>query len=1062
MPYHRRVRTLRAAAELLAGADSIESLAAIAACSGCDGASHPLDARAREALGLPDCVTAAHVAPGRGALRALLLSVSSGAGLRELLPRIAAKLSARAPHLLWLVVATHGETGELALAAWTDDRRPPRVSALLANRRAIVDSDADTLRALASTPAAIGRDILVHARWVEILGRESLTNRFYRALEQAVDTIAQSSSLGAAPARREIALLNTSRLLFLSFLEAKGWLDGDSAFLARQFDETMARGGRFHDRVLRPLFFGTLNTPSRLRAAAATRFGNIPFLNGGLFARSPIERRHRGLAFTDDAYGRLIGGVFGQFRFTAHEETATWSEAAVDPEMLGRAFESLMAPPERRRTGAFYTPFALVERLTNAGVESVLAGTDADPAEILASLTVLDPACGSGAFLVHALEQITHRLRLLGDQRDVSTVRREVLTRSIFGVDVNPTAVWLCELRLWLSVVIESDETNPRAVLPLPNLDRNIRTGDALGARAFGDGDVHLRGIAALQRLRHRYASASGARKESLGRELDRAERKRGLDSLARELASVAEQRRDLVAARRGRDLFGARYEPSRDERIAAADLRRRAAALRTARARIAAGGALPFSFPVHFADVAARGGFGLIVGNPPWVRMHNVAVKQRADFRRDFEVARHAAWTAGAAPSGAGRAFAAQVDVAALFVERSLQLAAPNATIALLLPVKLWQSLAGGGVRRLLAESASLVRVEDLSEAAAAFDAAVYPSLVVARRGGEQHADGDVRDTRHRDTRIVVHRRGAAGLEWPAPAASLPFDASPGAPWILLPPDARRAFDVLRRQGEPLASSSIGRPLLGVKCGCNDAFVVTLSAVHGDVADVVTSDGRRIEIEHSMLRPLLRGEQLDAWTARPGTEHIIWTLDAAGAPLAKLPPLTARWLSRWKRRLDARTDARHRARWWSLFRTEGAATDMHRVVWGDLGRRPRAVVLDAGDATVPLNSCYVARCSISDDAHALAALLNGPVARAWLNAIAEPARGGYRRYLGWTVSLLPVPRDWPRARDILAPLGRAARAGCAPNDHELLRVSLAAYDVEHDDVGGLVAWMSC
>jgi hypothetical protein len=78
------------------------------------------------------------------------------------------------------------------------------------------------------------------------------------------------------------------------------------------------------------------------------------------------------------------------------------------------------------------------------------------------------------------------------------------------------------------------------------------------------------------------------------------------------------------------------------------------------------------------------------------------------------------------------------------------------------------------------------------------------------------------------------------------------------------------------------------------------------------------------------------------------------------------------------------------------------------------------------------------------------------------LNAIAEPARGGYHRYLGWTMSLLPIPRDWPRARAILAPLGHAARHGRPPNDHELLRLSLAAYDVEHDDLAGLVAWMSC
>ena len=113
------------------------------------------------------------------------------------------------------------------------------------------------------------------------------------------------------------------------------------------------------------------------------------------------------MSFSDEAYGGLIADLFGQYRFTAREETASWSEAAVDPEMLGRAFESLMASAERRRTGAFFTPFALVERVADAGLEEALANGSVDALE---RLTVLDPACGSGAFLVHALERIADAL----------------------------------------------------------------------------------------------------------------------------------------------------------------------------------------------------------------------------------------------------------------------------------------------------------------------------------------------------------------------------------------------------------------------------------------------------------------------------------------------------------------------------------------------------------------------------------------------------------------------------------------------------------------------------
>jgi hypothetical protein len=1055
------VRTLRDAAELLASADSIDSLAPIAAAVGCVGSALPLDRDTRRSLGLDDNVLDARIAAGKGALRALLLVIAPHASLRDALTRIAGRLATRAPHVLWIVVGTQADTSELAIIAWTGERHPPRVAALVANRAHLVDSDAETLRALGSATA--DHDLLVHSRWVEILGRGALTIRFYRALERAVTTIAESSAVGPKEVRAEVALLDTSRLLFLSFLEAKGWLDDDRAFLSHQFDRCIGQGKRFHERVLRPLFFGTLNTPARRRAPTARAFGRIPFLNGGLFARTPLERRWRAMSFSDDAYGSLIFDLFAQYRFTACEETASWSEAAIDPEMLGRAFESLMVSDERRRTGAFFTPFSLVERVTDSGLEVTIGR---NLAELLASgslpanerdairaqlreLSVLDPACGSGAFLVHALERIAGRLVQLGDTRDASTIRREVLTRSIFGVDVNPMAVWLCQLRLWLSVVIESTEDDPSRVVPLPNLDRNIRVGDALSGNAFGDTETRARGGVAIRRLRERYANASGSRKETLSRQLERSERERALASIDREILLAGARRRDLVVAQRGRDLFGERYRPARDERLATATLKQRSASFRAIRRRIVAGGALPFSFPVYFADVAARGGFNLIVGNPPWVRLHRIAIADRVAFRRDYHVARLAGWAPGAGPAGAGAGFAGQVDVAALFVERSVRLLAPSAGLALLLPVKLWRSLAGGGVRRFIHDETQLCRLEDFSDAPAAFDAAVYPSLLVARRDESSAACIDV----------AVHHRGREMLGWKATPESLAFDASPGAPWIFLPPQARHAFDALRAAGIPLAQSVIGRPHLGVKCGCNDAFVVDLIDADDDLAEVLTVDGRRLTLERSLIRPLLRGEQLERWQPPPTNQSIIWTHDANDSPLAQLPPRASKWFAGWRRQLAARTDARGRPRWWSVFRTESARFDRPRVIWGDVGREPRASVLDAGDPTVPLNSCYVVRCQTAADAHALAALFNGPVARAWLDALAEPARGGYRRYFGWTMSLLPLPADWSRAREILAPVGERARAGDRPTEIALLDASLAAYGLDAEAVAPLVAW---
>lgn len=149
----------------------------------------------------------------------------------------------------------------------------------------------------------------------------------------------------------------------------------------------------------------------------------------------------------------------------------------------------------------------------------------------------------------------------------------------------------------------------------------------------------------------------------------------------------------------------------------------------------------------------------------------------------------------------------------------------------------------------------------------------------------------------------------------------------------------------------------------------------------------------------------------------------------------------------------------RGKTRWWSLFRTESAACSLPRVVWNDIGKHPRAAVLFAGDPSVPLNTCYVVRCPDLRDALTLAATINSPLAAAWLDVIAEPARGGYKRFMGWTMSLLPLPRSWPRACEILSPLARCAMQGAPVSDEAFLGAVLDAYSLRRDEVQSLLDW---
>jgi len=1041
------VQTLERATALLRGATSLDGLAAILFELGFFAPALPLDEKSRQALGLPTDIRTASITEGEGSLRGLAIELDGGSDVRQTLTAVATQLSRNASQFLWLLVSRRAGTSDLAIVCWSSTRSHPHVVSLVCDRDRLVESDAETL----CTLSAVGpeSDLLTPARWLDVLGRDGITQRFFRTMQAVVSGLADSLTGVITPdERRELALLYASRLIFLSFLQTKGWLDGDFSFLRNGFDECISRAGRYQRTVLEPLFFGTLNTAIRARSSRARKFGRIPFLNGGLFCRSSLEKRTRTCEFTDEAFGNAYGSLFSRYRFSPREDSTAWSEASIDPEILGKAFEALMAVPDRKSSGAFFTPQLLVEEIAGHALSSVLA-TDGTQGEILRRIRVLDPACGSGAFLVYMLERIATLRQEHGESGSLADIRRAVLTSSIFGVDLNPMAVWLCELRLWLSIVIESGDVDPMRIAPLPNLDRHIRVGDSLAGGAFNDGSPI--GSRKIVSLRRRYTRSVGPRKRTLARALDRMERSAAVDVLTRKRIRLTAERKEILIALRARDLFGDRHAPGADARIRLDDVR---SSLREITIRVKAlrsGAALPFSFAAHFSDVAAAGGFDVVVGNPPWVRVHRIAETSRDRLRRDFAVYRNAAWKNGAAIAGAGKGFGAQIDLAALFVERSCDLLRPGGTMALLLPTKLWRSLAGGGVRQLLFDRTNIVVLEDLTESHAGFAAAVYPSLLVARREADRSDD-------HMPAIAAAVRTHQGSAQWVCPRKLLPFDETPGSPWVLIPPAARRAFDRVSRGAVPFFRSSFGRPMLGVKTGCNNAFIVRVESIDGDVARVC-GGGRVGFIERKMLRPLVRGETLEKWELVGQREYLVWPQDQQGRALRTLAPHARSWLSPFHEALSARSDLHGRFPWWSVFRTESANHSSPRVVWADFGLSPRALVIEAREPLVALNSCYVVSCRTTSDAYALATILNSPLCAAWLNSLAEPARGGYRRYLGWTVSLLPIPANWDRACNLLAPLGERAMRGEIPTDAEIVSAVLDAYQLKPTDVQPLLFW---
>ena len=301
-----------------------------------------------------------------------------------------------------------------------------------------------------------------------------------------------------------------------------------------------------------------------------------------------------------------------------------------------------------------------------------------------------------------------------GDLRPIAEIRRAVCTASIFGVDVNPTAVWLCELRLWLSVVIEHEEEDPfSGCPPLPNLDHNIRVGDTLavppafapltyhswGGAPWGltrtpSTDRPATGRAALPplpvtptpsphrtaTLRARYAALSGPRKLAAARRLDTAERAHALATLDRTLAPPPPRpRRSPPSPARPRPLRHASTPRSHCHRSA-----------RHTPHRPPGNGPPPHrprqrgSPPVRFSPGTspmwqASTGLTLCSETRPGCALMRSPRDTRDALRTHYASARNAPWAAGATLARAGQGFAAQTDLAAPFTERALALTRPH-----------------------------------------------------------------------------------------------------------------------------------------------------------------------------------------------------------------------------------------------------------------------------------------------------------------------------------------------------------------------------------------------
>jgi len=507
----------------------------------------------------------------------------------------------------------------------------------------------------------------------------------------------------------DYALQLLNRLMFLYFIQRKRWLGGNPRFIAdfwRAYKETRQPVDTFFDRWLSVLFFEAFNNkfhggyrhfPDEIRSA----FQLAPYLNGGLFARNSLDEAYS-VKLPDEFFATLFDtfdgsrpGFLERYNFTIAESTPLDIEVAVDPEMIGKVYESLVnltseglvEEDQRGSAGIFYTSRVEIDLMCRLALVDALAhrlGADKkpllydavfayEPAEKdaadaalaahnlwpeldrhLRDLTVCDPACGSGSFLVGmllVLDDLQARANAqLGREETPYERRRRIIGEQLYGVDVMDWAVHVAELRLWLQLVVETElqpaELKFRPLLP--NLSFKVRCGDSLVQQIGGiDFGLHRTPLDLPPPLKGRltqlkgkklrfYQGEPGLRETDIKKEeLDlfrdilahkQHALKNQIAAITRQIEAPAEPGTlpgleaptDRAAPQRRLQQLRAQREEKEAE----------LARLTAAREALLRAQQVPFVWDIAFVEIfeGDKRGFDLVIGNPPYVRQERIA----------------------------------------------------------------------------------------------------------------------------------------------------------------------------------------------------------------------------------------------------------------------------------------------------------------------------------------------------------------------------------------------------------------------------------------------------
>ena len=531
--------------------------------------------------------------------------------------------------------------------------------------------------------------------WQKAFNKERVNDQFFKDFEKVFFELRTLvfNQIKDVKLAHEFAQQTLNRLIFLYFIAKKEWLASDKKFISNFYTEYKIERNKgsspkdsFYENWLKILFFEVFNksfpslgTARYIPADLKNNLIMFPYLNGGLFNEEDFDKV--GVNIPDSTFNKIFA-FLDKYNFTIKEDLPLDIEVAVDPQMLGYLYESFANIAEeiyeRNDLGVFYTPVSEVDFMVRRSLVEYFANHlqkipkdliykfvfDEDKKEtieyiskhnlwenlefLIEDVKIVDPACGSGAFLLGCLKvfvELTQVIeRHLGRERKDFDIKKDIIGKNFFGVDVMKWALHCAELRLWLSMIVEADLPEERRKEPLlPNFNLRLRVGDSL-VQKIGGISVDLKDLTISEKIKRklkylreeerRFYNNDPSRKFGNYEAIQKEEIKIFQNILLEEIINLDIEVHKLtiqiyqpILFRDNEEVIEKKEREWENIKFKIKLLKEKKESLEKIKDELKSKGKQFVIWGIDFVDVfEEKGGFDIVIGNPPYIRTRGIS----------------------------------------------------------------------------------------------------------------------------------------------------------------------------------------------------------------------------------------------------------------------------------------------------------------------------------------------------------------------------------------------------------------------------------------------------